>query len=293
MARQHLHVLPDGTISADGSEDVVYQPINDTSHNWTTSGTHEEWREHVGMLASGNTRLVLAISAGFTGSLLQLVGAESGGLHLYGSSSEGKTTALIIGGSVCGGGGKLGFAQSWRSTGNALEAIAEAHNDGTLFLDELAQVDAREAAEIAYLLSNGEGKARMNRSAGTRTRMRWRIMFVSSGEMTLAEHAASAGVRTRGGAEVRLLNIRADAGKGFGLFEELHGSKSADVFANRLQEAARRYFGAPLRAFIARTAANREEIRPLIKNTVDAFVTRFVPPNAKGEVKRAAGRFGA
>ncbi len=46
--------------------------------------------------------------------------------------------------------------------------MAESHNHGTLFLDELAQVDPREAAEAAYLIANGQGKGRMTRDLGAR-----------------------------------------------------------------------------------------------------------------------------
>jgi uncharacterized protein (DUF927 family) len=52
-----------------------------------------------------------------------------------------------------------------------LEAIAELHNDLTLFLDELAQMDAREAAETAYLLGNGSGNTRMSRNMGARKKL--------------------------------------------------------------------------------------------------------------------------
>ena len=54
------------------------------------------------------------------------------------------------------------------STANGLEAVAELHNDLTLFLDEFAQMDPREAAETAYLLGNGSGKTRMSRNIGAR-----------------------------------------------------------------------------------------------------------------------------
>jgi uncharacterized protein (DUF927 family) len=51
---------------------------------------------------------VLAISAAFAGPLLNLIDAESGGFHLRGASSIGKTTALVLAGSVWGGGGVKG-----------------------------------------------------------------------------------------------------------------------------------------------------------------------------------------
>jgi putative DNA primase/helicase len=111
-------------------------------------------------------------------------------------------------------GGRNGFVQSWRATANGLEAIAEHHNDLALFLDELGQMDAREAAETAYLLGNGTGKTRMSRNIGARKKLLWSLLFVSAGEITLADHALTAGKRTKGGAEVRLLNIEADAGAG-------------------------------------------------------------------------------
>ncbi|CEK09175.1 DUF927 domain-containing protein [Legionella hackeliae] len=39
-----------------------------------------------------------------------------------------------------------------------LEGLASLHNDGLLILDELSQMDPREAGEAAYLLANGQGK---------------------------------------------------------------------------------------------------------------------------------------
>jgi len=71
----------------------------------------------------------------------------------------------------------------------------------------LAQVDAREATDTAYLLGNGQGKSRMTRSIGVRKKLTWTLLCVSAGELTLAEHAASVGKRAKGGAEIRLLFV--------------------------------------------------------------------------------------
>jgi hypothetical protein len=48
----------------------------------------------VASLATGNSRMVLAISAAFAGPLLYLVEMEGAGIHLRGPSSTGKTTLL-------------------------------------------------------------------------------------------------------------------------------------------------------------------------------------------------------
>jgi len=50
---------------------------------------------------------------------------------------------------VLRGGRRNGFVRSWRTTAIGLEAIADLHNDLTLFLDELAQMDVREVVESA------------------------------------------------------------------------------------------------------------------------------------------------
>jgi len=284
-------VLPAASIGPEGGEPVIFQTPFETEHCLNVSGTVNGWRNHVGQFCSSNSRLMLAVSCGFAGPLLSLMGGESGGVHFVGATSIGKSTALMVGGSVLGGGGRNGFVQSWCATANGLEAIAELHNDLTLFLDELAQMDPREAAEVAYLLGNGSGKARMSRNVGARKKLSWALVFVSAGEVTLADHAQTAGKRTKGGAEVRLLNIEADAGAGLGLFENLHGASSLDLFARRLKEAAARYYGAPLRAHLEFITGKRAEVESTLRNFQMDFLKNRVPAGAAGEVCRAAQRF--
>jgi uncharacterized protein (DUF927 family) len=251
------------------------------------SGTAEDWRTHIGILCTGNSRLLLAASCAFVGPVLSVFGAESGGVHLIGDSSIGKSTALKVAVSICG---EPKFIQSWRNTANGLEAKAAAHNDATLFLDELAELDPREASEIAYLLANGQGKGRMSRSIAVRAQLTWRLLFVSSGEISLSEHAASAGRKTKGGIDVRLLNIPADPGCGMGLFEDLHDHASPAAFADSLCAMAERYYGATFRSFVRKLVAKRTESERAV-NAVRRKFLKCVPINAVGEVKRAADRF--
>jgi len=239
-------VLPGMTIG--GSQEVILQSESETPLR--QSGTLTEWQESIGRSCLGNSRLIFAVSAALAGPLLHLCDEGSGGFHLVATSSTGKSTALQVAGSVLGGGGKAGFCQSWRATSNGLESIAEAHNDLTLILDELAQCDPKEAGEVAYMLSNGAGKNRMKAAGGLRRRPSWRLCFLSAGEITLADHLSGVGRKARGGQEVRLINIRADANSGLGIFEDLHGLPSPDAFARHLQEESRRCYGAAIRHFL-------------------------------------------
>jgi uncharacterized protein (DUF927 family) len=284
-------VFPGETIGRSSAERVLFQTPHESEHLFNMAGTLDDWRANVGRFCRGNSRLIVAVSCAFAGPILALAGSESGGVNFRGRTSTGKTTALLVGGSVLGGGGRNGFVQSWRATVNGLEAVAELHNDLCLYLDELAQIDPSESAETAYLLANGSGKARMSRNIGARKKLTWRLMFVSAGEVTLADHALTAGKRTRGGAEVRLLNIEADAGAGMGLFENIHQAESPDAFSRQLKETAQRFYGTPLRTWLEWLTNNRAKAEQVITKFQADFPTESINSGASGEVYRAAQRF--
>jgi putative DNA primase/helicase len=172
-------LLPGWSATAPGAEELIFQsPTGAAGRTWRTAGTVAEWRDGPGALCVGNSLLTLAASIGFAGPLLELAGADGGGFHLTGASSCGKTTALQVGLSVTGGGADGGGkAHSWRTTDNGLEAIAAEHNDASIFLDELGQLDARKVADSAYMLANGRPKQRMSKTLAARDTAAWRLMF--------------------------------------------------------------------------------------------------------------------
>lgn len=78
-----------------------------------------------------------------------------------GDSSSGKTTALKVAASVFGG---ASYLQRWRTTDNALEAIAAQHCDGLLILDELAQVATGAGSQLSFdSLSAGRAAMRLQK----------------------------------------------------------------------------------------------------------------------------------
>ncbi len=129
-----------------------------------------------------------------------------------------------------------GFVRSWRATANGLEGVALGHSDTLLCLDELSQLAAKDAGEAAYMLGNGSGKSRSSRDGSARRAAKWRVMFLSSGEISLADKVAEdgRGRRLAAGQQVRIVDIPADAGAGMRLFENLHGFDSAEALARHL-----------------------------------------------------------
>lgn len=255
-------------------------------------GTLTQWQQQIGALCVGNHRLAFVVSVAFAGPLLHLLGHESGGFHLYGESSGGKTTHLQVAASVYGG---PRLVRSWRSTDNALESIAAAHSDGVLVLDEIGMCDPRIIGETVYMLGNGTGKARANdRGQAGRRVQEWRLLFLSTGEKTLAQHMADANKELKAGMEIRMLAVPADASKGFGMFDILSGFEDAATLSDALKARVAKYYGTPLTAFLTALCKPGETLgwTAILRRTLEGFISKSLPATASGQAHRAAARFG-
>jgi putative DNA primase/helicase len=184
--------------------------------------------------------------------------------------------------------------RQWRATANGLEGVAEQSNDCLLILDELAQLDPREAGSVAYMLANGCGKSRASQTGEARAAKRWLTFFLSSGEISLAEHARSdgRGKRSPPGQEVRILDIEADAGKGLGLFDQLHGLANGDALARAIKDGAAVNYGVAGPEFVRRLLGNLDDTARQIKVGMDRFAAANLPAGAAGQVSRACRRLG-
>ncbi len=280
-------VLPHETIG-DDAERIVFQSENQMENTFRIKRDAQDWTDRIGRLCAGNSRLVFAVSCAFAGPLLRPAGMESGGFHLRGDSSSGKTTALRLAASVYGG---PSFMQRWRTTDNALEAIAAQHCDSLLILDELAQVEGKVAGECAYMLANEQSKARATRNGTARSRLSWRLLFLSAGELGLADHMAEGGKRTRTGQEVRMADIPADAGAGMGAFECLHGLGDGAAFSSHLAREAGLCHGAVGHAFLQWAAQHSDTLARRVRDAAAILSYAWVPSGASGQVARVAARF--
>jgi putative DNA primase/helicase len=276
-------------IIGEGKERILYHGRQPNAKTYEQKGTLEEWQENIARLCVGNSRLILALATAFAAPILRLVGMEGGGVHFVGTSSTGKSTALYVAASVMGN--PEHYNQSWRATGNGLEGIAKFHNDTCLIIDEMGQVQAKEAGEISYMLANGSGKLRANIKGEARDKASWRLLFLSSGEVTLAEHMNEGGKKARAGMEIRLVDIQADAGEGMGIFEDIHGYGNGAEFSDMLKSCATDYHGVPFREFVKRLIGEEDLIQASIGELQEDFLETQIPKHASGQVRRVAARF--
>jgi putative DNA primase/helicase len=268
------YVTPAAVYGDTGGEEIVLQSASAEVANLTQRGTLAEWKSKVSAPCVGNSRLILAMCAAFAGPTLGLVEAESGGLHLRGRSSSGKSTALQIAASAYG---PPEYARTWRATDSALEGVAALHSDALLILDEIAQLDPKLAGAAAYLLANGAGRARAARDGSARPVSRFRVLFLSAGEIALAD---------------MVIDLPADAGGDYGgIFESVPGGLTPGQFADHLRRSARAHHGHAIPAWVDSLAATVRASRALLTTLRDRIRDSLAGANADGQVRRVAARF--
>jgi putative DNA primase/helicase len=284
-----VFALPNQTIGSVTCETVIVQGA--TNAPFESRGILGDWQQGVGLLVAGHSRPMFAVSTAFAGPLLGLLGQEGGGFNLYGQSSRGKTTIAQAAASVWGKGDSPGFVRPWRSTANALEAAAALHTDTILVLDELGAVEAKEAAMSIYSLTSGTGKGRSKRDGSLRQSMAWRTMVLSTGEIRLTDKLIEGRLRSRAGQQVRLVDIPADAGRGFGVFDSGGAIDDPKALADQIKVAAQTSYGTAGPEFVRRLISEGIQADE-IKAMIDAFRKNHAPIGADGQVLRVVDRFG-
>lgn len=283
-----IYLLPDNSVIGNADTRVVYTGAPIGNHH-ATKGTLPQWKDNVAALCRGNTMLIFAICISLAAVLLRLLKVESGGYHIFGESSTGKSTTLYVGASVHSEPNE--FIGTWRSTSNGVEARAKQCNDSLMINDELHQSTAREAGGISYLIMNDKGKQRANVLGGARDVNGWRLNCLSSGEVAYAAFIQEGGKNSRAGQEVRMVDISADMGAGLGVFENIHVAKDSHTFAEQIKKACLNYYGTPIRAFLEELVGNIDRLEPCFDSTKENFFNDYVPVEASGQVKRVATKF--
>lgn len=291
-------MLPDRVIGTP-VEPLHYYSDSASLCKASTSGTVEEWRDNIARYCTRNSLLTFAVCAAFAAPFLDIQATESCGFHFVGHSSLGKSTLLKIAASVYGNPATGEYTKTWRTTDNALEGMAAAHSGCLLVLDELGQIESRIVGETVYSLGSGVGKSRATEAGGNRgNQHRWRIIFISSGEKTLADHMAEANRKPQAGMEMRLLTIPAnphsdtETRRQLGNFEYDHDQGGGAALSRLLTDNANRWYGAPLIALLeALVKADRTEMASYLAKVRDNFKFEALGNAASGQAHRAADKF--
>lgn len=281
-------VLPSDQSIGSTNEKVMYEGTSSMSAI-ASKGTLQEWQEHIAIPACSSSRAVLAISTAFASPLVSLGNRNNAGFHFRGNSSSGKSVAQAIGCSVIA---SPDYKLTWRSTANGLEAIALAHNDLMLPLDEISQADPSSVSTSIYDLMNGKQKVRANKTGTAQEVQSWNTLVLSSGEESLKDIAFSQGKKTKAGEEIRLADIPADAGAGLGANESIpDGFNSIQEYGEHMRKAVANYYGTPFVAFMNQLITlDPVSLQQDLSTYIAGFV-KEVTPNGTSQVKRVAESF--
>lgn len=284
-----VFVMPDRAIGTP-PEMIVYDPGANSSATarFAVQGSTAQWQDVVGALCVGNSRLIFSVCCSFAAATLTPLGIEGGCFNLVCASTAGKTTSLIVSASACGG---PDYLRSWWTTENGLAKIATGHNDCLLPIDEMGQGPSDKIGEIIYMLINGTNKVTASINATNQVDQTWRLLVLSSGEITISDHMSKAGKKIMPGQEVRMVDIPADAGAGYGIFECLHGFESPEKLAMTLKHNASQTYGAPLVEFLEKFTADFDNGVALVNSFMEDFLSQYQPPDATPQQRRVIRRF--
>jgi putative DNA primase/helicase len=275
-----LFVTPTGNI---GNTDAIYQSENAMDGDYGQAGTLSAWCKGIAAILPGNPLLQLGIGTALAAPLLAPLMLTGGGFHLQGDSSNGKTTIVYCASSVWGHGSN--FTLKWNATANGLEGIAALRNDCMLALDELGQADGSYVGDVVYGVADGIGKQRAGRTSTATKVRRWRVMLLSSGEITLESKMAENGKRIRAGQEVRLITVPAN--RTHGAWDDIHGFENGANLSDSLRRISTSDYGHAGPAFVLKLIQSK--ILQTLPVKIECIRSKF--PAEPGQSTRVAERF--
>lgn len=279
------YILPNGEVLGEPKTPVLFNRQSATAGGYDTKGTLESWRSEIAHNVLGNPSMMLGVACALSAPIINIIEAESFGVHLFGGSTAGKTTTANIASSLYGHPDKIRL--SWNATGLGLINEASARNDNFLPLDEIGQGSNRKHIEqTAYALFNGVGKIQGAKDGGNRELQRWRIMAFSTGEIDLEGYLSTGGIKINAGQLVRLLNIPITKAKAY------HSFADGKAHADYLNHSSKQHYGVVGREWIKwlTVESNQTALISLYAQIKAKWIDRL-PNGASAQVQRVAGRF--
>lgn len=259
-----------------GSDDALKKGI-------VCKGDFNEWKRQIEDHVLHSPIPALIFGAGLAGLLRDSCnGSENFIIHLYGTSSGGKTTALKAAASAWGNPKRL--VDQWKATANGLERKAVGRNDMALFLDESGMADDHEVTAAIYSLGNGGEKMRSTKDVKERTTTKFNLVTLSTGEKQLAMGSKFVGQ------EVRALDVRADVDDV--LWRTIDNVQQAEAFGAFLDENYGHALEPMIRGILSLTSKDRKTIQKLWKDHTDRIRASVPDSDIPQHVLRRLKHFG-
>lgn len=191
----------DGTGFSPYVEDLVF----DGDANYRTffesvkeQGNYDTWLYTAKEARSGSITARLILAGSFASALVKPLGGLPFFIHLWGGTEAGKTVGLMLAASVWANPEIGRYIHTFNSTAVGREKAAAFVNSMPLILDELQiSKEKKEFDKDIYLLSEGVGKTRGNKTGGVDQTPTWNNCILTNGEMPITSSASGGGAVNR------------------------------------------------------------------------------------------------
>lgn len=167
---------------------------------YQSAGTFEGWRAAV-QTCTQFPRVMLALYAALVPPIMEAIpSAENFVVSWAGTTSAGKTTALMVGASCWGlpkESRETGVLGTWDTSVVGFERTFQALNNLPVFADDTKRArDHRDIPKVIYDFCSGCGRQRGS-TEGLRSRGQWRSTLLTTGEGQLVGSSQDGGTRAR------------------------------------------------------------------------------------------------
>lgn len=199
----------------------------------------------------------IMVAGAYASLLIEKLGINPFGVHIWGETGLGKSVVLMASASVYGYPDiKNGIVYTGNATSNGLEPRLAFNKNCAFYLDELSMLSSKQIDDMIYLIMQGQGKARMDKNGNTKNTYYWNLVSISNAEMPITNDLS------KGGTFNRILQIGA-MGKIFG---SMNLPEIAETFKNNYG------FGAKLFIELLESEEIKEEIKVLKKQYYNEII---------------------
>lgn len=170
-------------------------------------GSRDTWVDAMKKVRARKTPMRVMLAAAFASTVLYKCTLQPFFLHLWGTTENGKTVALMVAASVWANPINGAYISTFNATNLGLELVASFLNDLPMCIDELEINNSRgikDYDDILYGLTEGTGRTKSDRESKLRERRKWRCCFLTTGEHPITNGASN------GGAVNRAIEIEAE-----------------------------------------------------------------------------------
>ena len=233
------------------SNTEMYFPI------FKKKGTLEGWKEVAQFYnMPGNEQHQFMMATGFGSPLLSFLPNVSGMInHLFSSATGiGKSMGMIGGASIWGN--YASYILSGASTANSIWMRAEIWKNLPLYVDEITNLNGKEASDAAYAVSSGQQKSRMDSSGQNKERFRgdpWKLITGTNGNTGLVEKMSSYKAQPKG-EQQRIIETRA---------KQVFFTSEDTEITNKINKAVDKNYGLAGDVYMQHVLSNMERAEEL------------------------------